>query len=324
MALVLAVSVFLSSTHRALAQDKPEATKDDEKELPQPETIDLVSEDGLQIKATYYPGTKGEESIPVILLHGFKGSRMDFPEEQGLGHFLQEKLGCAVIVPDLRGHGDSTLIKISAKRQEDLKNKKLQPAQLEKMATQDLLVLRNYLWKKNNEKKLNIDKLTVIGVDEGASLALRYVAYDAGGYEDGQARVGPLKLGRFVKAVVLISPLTNVPALKIALLMRNLPEVRHDLPLMIALGNKSKDRVAEAERLNSLFLKLRPPADDNKPESHTIWYFSKIETPLQGAKLLAEPSLKVPEKIASFMSTWLVKNFDAKDWSWAERKRPYE
>ena len=116
-----------------LAQDKTEkkAEKkaDDDRDSRQPEEIDLTTDDGLEMKATYFPGTKGQESIPVILLHGFKGSRKDFTQEQGLAPFLQEKLGCAVIVPDLRGHGDSTKIKMSSKRTEDLKGKKLTPAQ---------------------------------------------------------------------------------------------------------------------------------------------------------------------------------------------------
>ena len=74
------------------------------------------------------------------------------------------------------------------------------------MVTQDLLAVKDFLWKKNNAKALNLDKLVVIGVEKGAALALSYAADDAVGYEQGQAKVGPLKLGRFVKAVVLISP----------------------------------------------------------------------------------------------------------------------
>ena len=81
------------------------------------------------------------------------------------------------------------------------------------MVTQDLRAVKDFLWKKNNEKALNLDKLVVIGVEMGAALALSYAAYDACGYEEKQAKLGPLKLGRFVKAVVLISPATNVPGL---------------------------------------------------------------------------------------------------------------
>ena len=53
------------------------------------------------------------------------------------------------------------------------------------MVTQDLRAVKEFLWKKNNEKALNIDKLVVIGVEEGAALALSYAAYDAVGYEQG-------------------------------------------------------------------------------------------------------------------------------------------
>ena len=74
MALVLGFSVCLNSTH-AWAQDKTEKKtekKADEAEIPPPEDpVDLTTDDGLEMKATYFPGTKGEESIPVILLHGF-------------------------------------------------------------------------------------------------------------------------------------------------------------------------------------------------------------------------------------------------------------
>ena len=35
-----------------------------------PEDIDLTTDDGLEMKATYYPGTKGQESIPVIFCTG--------------------------------------------------------------------------------------------------------------------------------------------------------------------------------------------------------------------------------------------------------------
>ena len=71
-------------------------------------------------------------------------------------------------------------------------------------------------------------------------------------------------------------------------------------------------------------MKARPPADDDKPESKTVWFFTKIDTPLQGTKLLAEPSLKVPEKIVAFLKIRLVTNPDAKEWVWKERKLPHE
>jgi pimeloyl-ACP methyl ester carboxylesterase len=320
-ALVLGFSLCLSATSARAADDTTEKKaekKADEEEIKPPEDAPLTTDDGLELKTTYFPGSKGPESIPVILLHGFKGNRKDFTQEQGLAPYLQEKLGCAVIVPDLRGHGES--LKITKNKQlVKPTGRELLPAL---MITQDLRAVKDFLWKKNNEKLLNIDKLVVIGAEEGAALALSYAAYDAVGYEQGEAKYGPLKLGKFVKAVALISPVTNVVGLKptTAQVMR-IPEVCRDLSVMIAVGNKNKERFKEAEQLGSQFVKARPAAAN---DTITVYFFKKLDTPLQGVKLMAEPSLKVPEKIVAFLTVRLIKNPDAKDWVWKERKLPHE
>ena len=222
-------------------------------------------------------------------------------------------------MPDLRGHGDSTKIK-KGKQLVKPAAKDLQPALI---VTQDLRAVKDFLWTKNNEKKLNIDKLVVIGVEEGEALALGYAADDAFGYEQGQAKVGPLHLGKFVKVAVLISPTVKVTGLNTLQVMKR-PEIHRDLPVMIVVGNKSKSHFAEADRLRNMFVKERPPVDDDKPESITVWFFKKIDTQLQGSKLLAEPSLNVPEKICAVLKTRLVTNEEAKEWAWKERKRPHE
>ena len=79
----------------------------EKEKLPPKQEVTLVTEDEVQLKATFWPGTEGKENVPVILLHAFRGSRQDF---NVLAEFLQGK-GCAVIAPDLRGHGDSTLVR---------------------------------------------------------------------------------------------------------------------------------------------------------------------------------------------------------------------
>ena len=283
-ALLSGLSVCLISTP-VRAQDKAdkankadkaekETEKTEKKDDESSEDIDLTTEDGLDLKATYFPGTKGKESIPVILLHGFdkgKGSRKDFTQEQGLAPYLQEKLGCAVIVPDLRGYGDSVKFKKSGRQTDDPKDekraeelkKKLQTQTLA-MVTKDLRAVKDFLWKQNNEKALNLDKLTVIGAEEGAALALSYAAYDAIGYERNEIKVGSLKLGKFVKVLVLISPDTNVPLLKTAQVMK-VPDVCEELQVMIVVGNKSKKHFEEAQKLQQLVQAARglrrPPED---------------------------------------------------------------
>ncbi|MGW8256084.1 MAG: alpha/beta fold hydrolase, partial [Thermoguttaceae bacterium] len=86
-------------------------------ELPEPEDIVLKTADSLRLALSYYPGTKGKESIPVVLLHAWKGNRTDYTRD--LASFLQAK-GYAVIVPDLRGHGESTRLTSARAKDETL------------------------------------------------------------------------------------------------------------------------------------------------------------------------------------------------------------
>ena len=136
-------------------------------------------------------------------------------------------------------------------------------------------------------------------------MALGYTYDDAFGYAQGQPNFGPLKLGRFVKAAALISPVTNVVGLKpTTVQVMKMPEVCRDLFVMIVVGNKNIERFAEANRLYNLFVNARPP---NIAGLITVYFFKTIDTPLQGFDLLAHPGLKVREKIVAFLKIRLVK-----------------
>jgi pimeloyl-ACP methyl ester carboxylesterase len=348
-ALAIVLSLALSPARlsaQAEAAKKADENPQDQKEppVPDPEYPVLTTDDELSLKVSYFPGMDGQESIPVIVIHGLspKSNRREFDQDDGLARFLQTTLHCAVIVPDLRGHGESTKwsdalqkkLREARKRPKDaLKPEKLKPADQLAMLDEDLRAVKDFLWKQNNERKLNLDKLTVIGVEEGAALAISYAAADANGYEQHQAKRGPLKLGNFVKAVVLISPVTKrVTALNTARILHDAEyrDLRMNLPIMILAGDESPTYFKEAEALHNEFLKGRPKLDSKaaKPEDFTLWFYGKGQTgtKLQGAKLLAEPSLKgkTLERIQRFMKARLVDNPDAKEWAWKERKLPYE
>ena len=197
------------------------------------------------------------------------------------------------------------------------------------MVELDLRAVKDFLWKKNNEEALNLNKLVVVGVEAGAAVALNFAAYDAVGYNQGGAYYGrgkTVQLGDFVKGVVLISPQTKVTGLSTAKILGD-REFCGQVAVMILAGEQNPEYFNEASRLNTRFVNARPKVDaDTKPKDMTVWFYGKgkVATKLQGAKLLAEPSLKVPEKIAAFMSARVVENSDAKDYVWRKLKLPHE
>jgi pimeloyl-ACP methyl ester carboxylesterase len=312
-------------------------------EIPPPEDVTLTTGDGLGLAMTYFSGTHGKDSIPVILLHAFKGSRKDFVKEGGLAPYLQDKLGCAVVAPDLRGHGESTSFSSagrSGKEPEPLSPGKLQPRQFQLMIGQDLQAVKEFLWKKNNAEQLNLDKLCVVGVGMGASVALDFAVYDALGYEQRTPAYGPLKLGRFLKAMVLISPEWSFRGLNTRMALAS-PDVQKNISVMILVGARSKDSegnvdreavkaIDDARRLNDFFAKFHPePEVDKEKETdkrdlRTLWY-GRLDTTLQGTKLLDAP-LKTPppQLIGLFLNYRMVKNPEAKKIPWKERKLPHQ
>src|SRR5271170_899615 len=69
----LALGLSIGVPQGICRADDPPAAQQNSDDAPKPEEVDRKISDGLTMKVTYFPGTKGQESIPVILLHGFKG-----------------------------------------------------------------------------------------------------------------------------------------------------------------------------------------------------------------------------------------------------------
>ena len=112
---VLAVSaglLLMASATRVPAQ----AVKDQAKKeplppvgkLPAPKQVDILTVDKVELKAKFYPSTKGKEAACVLLLHAL-GDSSDNKEWTNFAKKLQEK-GYAVLMFDFRGHGDSTTV----------------------------------------------------------------------------------------------------------------------------------------------------------------------------------------------------------------------
>ncbi len=325
--MAIVAAVFVAGFHAtAFAQvDKAEkapakaAAKSDKDapKIPEPVDLTLQTGDGLQLALTYYASLKGKQAIPIVMLHGWKQSRSEFKD---IAPVLQQ-LGYAVIVPDLRGHGGSTRRK-GASRDDKLDAATMAPSQFSLMVMQDMRAVRDFLWEKNNAGELNIDKLCVVGSEMGASVALDFAWFDAVGYEHGAVNYGPLKLGRFVKALVLISPVWQFPGLPLRRAAGN-PAVQSDISMLILVGKQNSKAFSEAKRVYGIFEKWHlEPTGDDKLDRQTL-FFGKLPTSSQGTKLL-DPSFNLQSIIPDFVDRRLMKSDEAREWTWKERKFPHE
>lgn len=269
-----------------------------------PEQTSITTKDGVQIFLTYFPSNRGKDAVPVILLHGFKGDRH---EMEGLGLFLQ-KQGCAVIAPDLRGHGDSKLYHGKVQLEPD----RMPPPQFANMVLIDMEAVKKFVIEKNNAAALNVDKLCLVGAEMGASVAFNWAAQDWSAYD-----LPTLKQSKDVKAVVMISPRTNIKGLTL-----NKPLTfelfRSSISAYLIAGAEDNESATEAKRLRDMLDRNRPKA--TKIEDKTIFLtVDDLKTKLVGSKLLGEESLGVDQVINQFIQLRLA---ERPDLPWKERKAP--
>ncbi|TWU07629.1 alpha/beta hydrolase [Stieleria varia] len=178
----------------ASAQAPPAKTK---KEKPKPRPVKLRTKDGLELQAFYFPSDLEKKAIPVLLIHEWQGQPSPYVN---LVKALNAA-GCAVLVPQYRGHGNSkTYIDASGKEQE-FNVATMNKRDIQNIIMYDLEEAKRFLKEENNEGKLNLNALCVIGVREGCVLAANWAQRDW-----RFPSVGSKKQGQDVKALVLISP----------------------------------------------------------------------------------------------------------------------
>ncbi len=273
--------------------------QDQQDELPQPETVVIPTGDGARLQATYYaaPEKFGKKAAAVILLHASGGNRRDFEKLAG----QLQRVGCAVIAPDLRGHGDSTPI-----------DRALSLDDYAAMVRFDLEAVKGFLLARHNAGELNIDRLGVAGLEMGAALAVNWAALD---WNWPVLATG--KQGQDVKALALVSPEWSYEGLKIAEAMAR-PDIRSRVAFLIVTGRRNSKLMREAKRLHNALAKYQAASADNV-EDQTL-FLQTPATSLQGTQLLHEKSLKVEPMIAEFFEMRLVKPA----YPWRVRKNPLQ
>jgi pimeloyl-ACP methyl ester carboxylesterase len=156
-------------------------------------TLKLTVADRTTLAANYYPSKLGINASAVLLVHEKDRSSEDFEEPiadikgEGLAEYLQGQ-GHTVLSIDLRGHGANPRRPTTPKDW--------------LMMINDLQAAYQFLVDRTNRGELNLAKLAVLGVGEGANLVAAW-ANQPGGAVSNQGRTSDLC------ALILISPMAD-------------------------------------------------------------------------------------------------------------------
>ena len=227
---------------------------------PAVEPVDLETTDGVQVAAWYYAAPRQPKPLAtVILLHDLGGSHA---EVEPLALALQ-RAGCAVVAPDLRGHGASCTRLLPSGREDSLDSKSLRKADIEAMVASaggrirdqasmrgDIEAVRHFLKGKSNDNGPSLERLCVIGAGGGATLAALWTMADAAW---PPTTTGPQ--GGQVRAVVCISPVWAVKGVTILPALTSDP-LKRDVPVLVLAGRDDRDAV----RLFDQLKRSRPQA----------------------------------------------------------------
>lgn len=306
----LVAAVWLSGLAAASGQDNKADAK-----IPDPEDITRDSKDGVVLRMTYFPGTLGKKSAPVILLHGWGGQRGDM---EPLAKYLQS-LGHTCLSVDLRGHGESVKGKFTEKNGEtgfkDLDKNDFQKAHMEAMAL-DVEAAKKFLLDKNNAGECNIEALGIVACDVSCLVAMRWSIHDW-----SVQNLPAFKLGQDVKALVLLSPVNSHKAYVAPDFFTN-PYTRKNISVLLAAGEEDAKSVSEIKRLNSKLQSFHPKPSGNREldaKTQDLFLVEAPKTNLGGAKLLT-PVLPVMKNIGVFFNLRLVEKQDT--YTWSERRSP--
>lgn len=188
----------------------------------------LHSFDGASLSASYYPSKLGSTAPVLILVHEANRSRKDFEDPilelqgKGLADHLQDQ-GYAVFSLDLRGRGQA-LRRAAAGNRNNNNN-----TDDEAMAD-DLQAAYQFLLDRHNRGELNVGKLGVIGMGEGANLVAAW-AYQPGAAVSTEGRPSD------INDMILISPLPEGSGY---VLDHVLAPLALRVPMLLLAGEKDK------------------------------------------------------------------------------------
>lgn len=300
---------------------------DEELKIAPPEQVTMTTADGVELHATWYAGgvSRSEKGlskvefknvVPIIIVHGWDESSNSF---SAIASYLQI-LGHAVIVPDLRGHGRTKLMRGTR----EIKRDDFSANDMAGIALGDLVAVKKFLLQKNNAKQLNIELLTVIGSEEGSIVAANWVLRDWSLID-----LINRKQGKDVKAIVLLSPLRTYngyhwnDAMKQPVFSGLNPAV-FTIPMLIIVGKNDDKAYREAKtiysRLSTSRKRLHQSFDEEERRQKQTLYLVERDTELQGERLL-DPrlNLNLHLQIKGFIDYKVAAHASEDFYKWTDR-----
>jgi pimeloyl-ACP methyl ester carboxylesterase len=303
----LAIAAAFIVSVAAAATKSPAFAQATRAKAPPPVEVTLATKDGVQLRATYYPSSAGQQAVPVVMLHDFNETRAVFDP---LARALQNPpppasaaapqiASRAVLAVDLRGHGGSKSAANADGSTNELESNRFQQADYLAMVDLDMEAVRSFLVEQNDAGKLNLNSLGIVGSGMGANVAIMWAA------KDWAAPPLPVrKQGQDVKALVLLSPRWNFNGLMLRDAMRFQP-IQRQLSVLLAYGAEDKAVAKDCKNIVDILSKhhREPPAD--RVEQLKDFYVYAPETNLQGTKLLTSDAFDIGPKIFSFLEARL-------------------
>ena len=259
------------------------------------------------MRAEWFGGVNEKETMPIILVHDFGGNRNDLKE---IALRIQKELEAAVIVPDLRGHGESLTVKGSDK---ELDPKRFKKNQLLTMA-EDIDTCRRFLQEKNDLGELNLDLLTVVACGRSCVHAVNWCINDW-----RWEPIGGVKQGQNVKALVLVSPRRKFKSVSITPSLKEPLFTRPDgLPVLVVWGENDEATNRDGASIHDGLKKSRrEPMDfdsaEERDEKQTIYVMAQ-GTNATGSDLINERPKTFVQALKLFFEAKVLANKDAYPW----------
>ena len=295
-----------------------QAKKKDKDELAEPENITLETKDRVLLKCTYYAGPKSKDTVPMILLHDWEGEREDVAI---MARLMQEKHGRSVIIPDLRGHGDSTEVRGVEKSIDIKRCKKKEIADI----LIDIETCKKFLVKRNNAGEVNINMLIVGAVGQMNVHALEWTLAD---WNFGPP-IGGIKQGQDVQGLIMFGPQRKFKNYSLTQSLKS-PLVSgkgvYTLPIMMVYGSRNSGESKEAKAIYTVLAKGRDKKSKSDEDDEDYWkadLFKMVYRTSRKAVQMIGTTDSGTEDIAKNMSEFIAEKVEAnaEDFRWGSRAK---